>query len=89
MAPELTQLDVERLASGVSKTLHGLSDHLADFHKLLETPPQVCNLKQYSITHLIICLYHRETPCSAHSASWILHLETRDYTLESYSQQFL
>ena len=41
MAPELTQLDVERLASGVSKTLHGLSDHLGDFHKLLETPPQV------------------------------------------------
>ena len=41
MAPELTQLDVERLASGVSKTLHGLSDHLGDFHKLLDTPPQV------------------------------------------------
>lgn len=40
MAPELTQLDVERLASGVSKTLHGLSDHLGDFHKLLDTPPQ-------------------------------------------------
>ena len=45
MAPELTQLDVERLASGVSKTLHGLSDHLGDFHKLLESPPRVSNSK--------------------------------------------
>nr|CAB3265861.1 serine/threonine-protein phosphatase 6 regulatory subunit 3 [Phallusia mammillata] len=40
MAPELTQLDVERLACGVSKTLHGLSDRLPDFHKLLEQPPK-------------------------------------------------
>uniref|UniRef100_F6UNS9 Uncharacterized protein n=1 Tax=Ciona intestinalis TaxID=7719 RepID=F6UNS9_CIOIN len=40
MAPELTQLDVERLACGVSKTLHGLSDRLPDFHSLLENPPK-------------------------------------------------
>jgi len=40
MAPELTQLDVERLARGVSKTLEGLSDRLPDFHKLLESPPK-------------------------------------------------
>ncbi|XP_076799633.1 serine/threonine-protein phosphatase 6 regulatory subunit 3-like isoform X1 [Clavelina lepadiformis] len=39
MAPELTQLDVERLACGVSKTLHGLSDRLSDFYHLLENPP--------------------------------------------------
>uniref|UniRef100_H2ZK14 Uncharacterized protein n=1 Tax=Ciona savignyi TaxID=51511 RepID=H2ZK14_CIOSA len=40
MAPELTQLDVERLACGVSKTLHGLSDRLPDFHNLLKNPPK-------------------------------------------------
>ena len=49
MAPELTQLDVERLARGVSKTLEGLSDRLPDFHKLLENPPKVSNIRIYDI----------------------------------------
>nr|XP_039253529.1 serine/threonine-protein phosphatase 6 regulatory subunit 3-like isoform X1 [Styela clava] len=39
-APELTQLDVERLARGVSRTLHGVSGRLTDFRNLLINPPK-------------------------------------------------
>lgn len=40
MAPELTPLDVQRLAHGVSKTLKGLGKRLDDFKSLLSNPPQ-------------------------------------------------
>lgn len=40
MAPELTPLDVERLANGVSRTLKGLGKRLDEFIKLLTNPPK-------------------------------------------------
>jgi serine/threonine-protein phosphatase 6 regulatory subunit 3 len=41
MQEQMTSLDAERLAQGVSNTLLSLTPRLKDFHQLLVEPPKV------------------------------------------------
>ena len=41
---QLTDLDEERLAQGVSSTVLAITPRLSDFHQVLQDPPKVCLL---------------------------------------------